>query len=264
MVKAIGVFTGAILFFSIANAAPITIINSGFEDLYQGNDVPVGSFPVGDAPNGWSRYDLNGVPVGGSLLGVLNPGTQADYDADGGGALPCFPAGAPEGDNVALLFKSGGASADEYGIEQQLVDTLQANTEYTLTVEVGNIQTCAGLPSGSTPTFNLDGFPGYRIELRAGTQSLVIDNNTLSINEGEFETSTITFNSPPVVLPNQLLSIRLVSLNMVAAGGNLEVDFDNVRLSTVETLAVPLPGMTYWMLAIVGAVIIRRVIRLRV
>ncbi len=233
-----------------ASAAPVAVTNPGFEDLYQGVDVPTGSFPVGPAPNGWTRYDLGGTPVAGSLLGVLNPGTQADYDADPGTADPCFPAGAPEGDNVALLFKSGAAAADEYGIEQTLAATLQPNTRYTLTVEVGNIQTCGAL--GSNSNFDLDGFPGYRIELRAGTDVLVADDDTLAPPEGVFETSSIEFVSGPSPPPSAL-TIRLIGLNQATGAANLEVDFDDVRLDAepispvgVSHLLIPLVVALAW------------------
>lgn len=233
---------GVLLLAPLSYAEPLAIVNAGFEDIYQGTEVLTGSFPVGPAPNGWIRYDLNGSPISGSLVGVLNPGTQADYDADGAGLLPCFPAGAPEGDNVALLFKTGPAGADEYGIDQVLVDVLEASVEYTLTVEVGNIQTCAGLPPGFRNTFNLEGFPGYRIELRAGGQMLAMDNNSLHPSEGEFETSTFTFIAPenhPQL--GQALVVRLVNLNIPDVGLNLEVDFDDVRLDALALHNTPIP-----------------------
>ena len=230
----------------IALAAPIEIVNPGFEELYQGSDVLTGSFPVGPPPNGWTRYDLGGSPVSGSLLGVLNPGTQADYDADGAGLSPCFPDGAPEGDNVALLFKSGPGAADEYGIEQTLGATLEPDTVYSLTVEVGNIQTCAGLPPGFRNTFNLDGFPGYRIELRAGGTLLAADDNSLTPAEGFFETSSFDYIAPAShEALGQPLSIRLVGLNQPGTGQNLEVDFDDVRLEAQPATAVPLASTLF-------------------
>ena len=239
---------------SYVSAQEIAITNAGFEDLYQGQDVLTGSFPVGAPPSGWQRYDLNGASVPGSLVGVLNPGTQADYDADGAGLSPCFPGGAPQGDNAALVFKSGPASADEYGIQQSLTEVLQAGV-YTLSVEVGNIQTCAGLPPGFRSTFNLDGFPGYRIELRAGNQLIAMDNNSLTPPEGQFQTSNIVVdiqNNHPQL--GQNLSIRLVNLSVATGGGHLEVDFDDVRLNfsnavSVNDEDVPLPGAFLYLLA---------------
>ena len=225
-----------------AGATPVPIVNPGFEAPYLGSEVPTGAFPTGPAPDGWTRYDLGGVPVAGSLLGVLNPGTQADYDADSGTSQPCFPAGAPEGDNVALLFKSGAAAADEYGIEQTLTSLLAADTHYELSVEVGNIQTCGALNANFD--FDLEGFPGYRIEVRAGGELLASDDDGLSPLEGEFETSSISFTtgpSPPQ--EGQALVIRLVALNQATGGGNLEVDFDDVRLHATPVAPAPLPWL---------------------
>ncbi len=229
-------------------AAPVAIINGGFEDLYFGDlpaqyagVVPPTAFPTGPAPNGWSAFGLSG----GAFVGVLNPGTLA---ADGG---TNFPAGAPEGNNVALLFYNDFAGGPEFGIEQTLGATLALNTTYTLQVEVGNI--ASGISSEPTYAgfgfFNLDGFPGYRIELRAGTTIIAQDLNSLSPGEGLFQTSTIQATigaaHADVGAP---LSIRLVNLNLQDVNDpavDLEVDFDNVRL---DAAPVPLPATLFVML----------------
>lgn len=241
---------GALLLGAQATGAELAVTNAGFEADFQGSPVLTGSFPVGSPPTGWSRWDENGAPVPGSLLGVLNPGTQAEYDADGAGLPPCFPAGAPEGTNVALLFRSGGAAADAYGIEQTLSETLTAGMRYRLQVEVGNIQTCAGLPPGFRTVFPLDDFPGYRIELLAGGVPIATEQNGVSPAEGAFETTQLSIlvpaGHPQAGLP---LAIRLINLNQPGAelpGNNLEVDFDDVRLSVTAPRAVPLPlGLTF-------------------
>lgn len=85
--------------------------------------------------------------------------------------------------------------------------------------------------------FNLDGFPGYRVELRAGGAVLAQDDNSLAdaIAEGQFTTSTVemtTGSDHPQL--GQPLSIRLVNLNEIDSefpDADLEVDFDNVRLT---------------------------------
>ncbi len=46
---------------------------------------------------------------------------------------------APEGDRVAILYNRLRRGDGEYGYTQVLTDSLQADTLYTLTVEVGNI-----------------------------------------------------------------------------------------------------------------------------
>ena len=125
---------------------------------------------------------------------------------------------------------------------QTLSDTLAANTLYTLRVLVGNI---ASGVSVDTTYFNLDGFPGYRIDLLAGGSVLASDNNSLAgaIPEGEFRESTVSYLSGGSVTPGQALGIRLVNLNVVDPlfpGADWEVDFDNVRLEA-GSASVPEP-----------------------
>jgi hypothetical protein len=119
---------------------------------------------------------------------------------------------------------------------------LQANTRYTLEVEIGNIASGTAL---NGQFFNLDGFPGYRVDLLAGGVVIASDNNSLAGNilEGEWGTSLLSFetNSSHLQL-GQTLGIRLVNLNVVdpsAPFADLEVDFDHVRLSAI---AVPEPS----------------------
>ena len=105
-------------------AAPLTVLNHGFEDPYfAGNlpaefnvDVPPTAFPTGGPPSGRTAYGTIG---GGAFIGVLNP-EVAGVDP---GATN-FPAGAPEGDNVALAFFDGHAGGPEFGFQQTLADTL--------------------------------------------------------------------------------------------------------------------------------------------
>jgi hypothetical protein len=261
------VVAGLLLPWSAA-AAPVAVVNPGFEDLYTGSnlppqyggDVPTGAFPTGPPPDGWTAYYESGSPMGGEFLGVLNPGTTADYQ--GTGATPCFPAGAPEGDNVALLFTSGDAGGDEYGITQPLAATLEADTIYTLTVEMGNIQSCSGLVSPYTSFFDLDGFPGYRVQLLAGGVVVAEDGGSLSPGEGIFETATVRLTTGPA--PAQLgqsLEIRLINRNDPDVGGvvGLEVDFDDVRLDASPVPAVPIPPLAGWLASalVVGAAFVR-------
>jgi hypothetical protein len=88
-----------------ASAAPVSIVNAGFESQIIGDSVAV--FNI----DGWS-----------------NSGDSGTFNPDAG----AFAAGAPEGDNVA--FSSVGGPT----ISQVLAATAQANTSYTLTMLVGN------------------------------------------------------------------------------------------------------------------------------
>jgi hapalindole H/12-epi-hapalindole U/12-epi-fischerindole U synthase len=217
-------------------AVPVAIVNHGFEEPYLGGNlpleyagnVPATAFPVGDPPSGWVSYGAVGAPA---YVGVLNPGLMTEEPL-----ATYFPNGAPEGNNVALLFFDGHQGGAEFGIEQTLSATLEARTRYTLTVEVGNIASGVSVvePYASFGFFDLRGFPGYRIDLLAGELVIGSDNNTLLPEEGEFLTSTfdvVVGNDHPQL--NEALTIRLVSLNVQDVDDtiiDLEVDFDNVRL----------------------------------
>ena len=211
-----------------AVAAPLAVVNPGFEAQVHAPNSFTG-LPL----TGWLPY--NDANVTGEFIGTLNA-TSTTY----------FPAGAPEGANVAIAFMDAAGTADvEFGIEQTLAATLQPDTLYTLDVEVGNIA------SGTTGTifYDLDGYNGYRIELRAGANVLAMDDDTLSIAEGTFGTSTVVFDSTGVDpgLIGSPLTIRLVHLNRIDPafpGAHREIDFDDVRLDAVAAPSpVPLLGI---------------------
>lgn len=188
---------------SIAGAAPIPITNSSFELPA----TPPDSFIVNAPPNGWSAYGM--LDFGNRTIGVLNPNTTALY---------LDPV--PDGSNVGVTFLQPQQNS-EAGLQQTLAATLQPLTHYTLTVEVGN------LAVGDAP-FAFDGFPGYRIDLIAGTTVVASDDDTLLPDEGRFLTSTVQLTTG-ATHPNQgqALTIRLVNLD---AAPGIEVNFDDVRL----------------------------------
>jgi hypothetical protein len=160
------------------------------------------------------------------------------------GVYANIPAGAPEGQRVGIAFNFAGSGGQgEYGFAQTLATTVAANTRYTLQVDVINI---ASATSMSGVFFDLQGFPGYRIDLLAGATGTAQDLNGLagSLADGQIGTSTVEFTTgaAPAAL-GQNLVIRLVNPNIVDPlhpGADLEVDFDHVRLSAVS---VPLPPM---------------------
>lgn len=248
------------LFAGTALAAPITVINPGFEDI-SGEGVQ-NEFTFG-ALNGWDLYDPDGVAGTGTggdyFIGTLTP----QPDPGSPGDFINFPGGALEGSRVGIAFAFVGNDVanggGEYGFEQTLAANLAANTRYELSVGIGNIASGNSLAAGF---FNLDGFPGYRIDLLAGGTVIASDNNTLagSIPEGEFRLTTVTFTSGASHAQlGEALGIRLVNLNVLDPafpGADLEVDFDNVQLSAV---VVPLPAMAPLMaLLIAGVVMVRR------
>lgn len=225
------IITGAMT----VSAAPLTVVNAGFEDTSGQNTFNEFTFGT---PTGWTLHDPNLITGGpGFFTGTLQPNNVDFFNG---------PVAAPEGSRVGILFNSQGRDTGEYGFQQILTDTVQANTRYELSVEVGNI--ASGDASNGDP-FNLDGFPGYRVELFAIDQffnemTLVEDIDTLIIPEAEFALATISVDIGAAhTAIGDMLGIRLVNLNEtrgVAGPPDLEVDFDDVRLSAT---AISEPGV---------------------
>ena len=174
---------------------PVTIVNPGFEDPVLGED----DYTWQDVP-GWT-------PIGDEGIGIWNT-TIADFD----------PVIAPEGENVLYNEYTVGFAG---GVAQVLPETFAANTDYTLTVEVGN----------SWYYY----FSGYKVQLLAGGTVIAEDNDTLWPAYYEWATSTVeyTYNPADAILVGQPLEIRLLSLGLDKdnpGGEVIGVEFDNVRL----------------------------------
>jgi hypothetical protein len=214
-----------------AEAVSLTIENSSFEDPVTAG----GNFTASetDAPSGWEVYNTR-APSGQRFFGVWNPSTTNT-----------FVGGAPDGVNVGLVFLLNTTSLAEAGLQQTLSDTLQLNTTYTLTVEVGNFA-----DDNPSDSLDFDGFPGYRIDLMTASNPtpLASDFNLLTPDEGIFETSTISFTTGSSHSDaGQALVIRLVNLN----GAGIEVNFDDVRL---DASPVPEPSTTALLFGAVGLI----------
>ncbi len=211
----------------------VVVQNPGFEDVT--GSVLFNEFSFGP-PVGWQIYNPDGVVVNNGVgpqfwVGTLRPSPPTNFFS------------VREGQRVAITFnESGTGNLGEYGLSQTLTTTLQANTRYDLEVEIGNIASGTAL---NGQFFNLNGFPGYRVDLLAGGVVIASDNNSLAGNtaEGEWGTSLLSFETTASHLQlGQSLGIRLVNLNVVdpsAPTADLEVDFDHVRLSAT---AVPEPS----------------------
>ena len=231
-----------LLFFlpGLAAAQPVPIINAGFES----NAIASGAFAV-LTPQCWNGYDPSLIiNNNANAVGVIRPDVPQTF----------FPTGAPEGAHAALVFLAGTQNAVA-GLQQTLAATLQPDTRYRCSVQVGNIASGTSLPGssdGGGVFYDLDGFPGYRIDLLAGTNVIASDNNSLGaqIPEGEWREARIHFDvtnaHPQLGLP---LGIRLVNLKLpgTATVPNIEVDFDDARLSAgpipvAAQLAITLAG----------------------
>lgn len=222
-------------------AQVIPIVNPGFE----ADAIVDGAFVVLQ-PSSWVNYDPAGIINNvDNAVGVIRPNLGGEY----------FPSGAPEGVNAALVFLAGNQTA-EAGLQQTLNATLQANTRYRGAVQIGNIASGTSLPGssgGAGNFFNLNGFPGYRIEVLAGTNVVGSDNNSIggAIPEGLFRQVRFYFditNSHPQL--GQALTIRLINLKQPGSPSapNIEVDFDAVQLA-----AGPIPVAAELSLNLVGS-----------
>ena len=196
-----------------AGAGLITIDNPGFE-----NPVLVEDDWTWLYVPGWTQ-------VGGDGPGVWNT-TSSDFD----------PVIAPEGQNV--LYTENTPTGTANGVAQVLTEKFAANTDYTLTAEVGN----------SWAYY----YSGYSVQLLAGGAVIAEDNNTLWPDYMLWDTSTVEYTYDPgdSVLVGQPLEIRLLNLGIdmdVAAPSVVGVEFDDVRLT-----ATPIPAPAALTLALLG------------
>jgi hypothetical protein len=200
-----------------AGTVTVPIDNPGFEDPVLAD----GEYDYSLDNQGWGYFDNDGDQ------GSWNPGPEEDY-----GGL------APEGENVG--WANPGGVGVPGGLAQVLTDAeavLKAETTYTLTVDVGN---CTSYPwggykvqllAGGTP--HTPGTGGNTGPVTGGTL-LAEDNNSLTIAEDSFKTSTVTYTYNPELhsdLLGEPLQIRLLSLGNVIAEDGTEADFDDVRLT---------------------------------
>ena len=135
---------------------------------------------------------------------------------------------------------------------------LKAGWTYTLKVEVGNAYWYdwggykVQLLAGGTPHTPGDG-SDYTGPVTGGTL-LAEDDSSLAVPDGTFMTSTVTYSYDPMhaALVGEPLQIRLLALIPTEpTGDEVEVEFDNVRLT-----AVPEPA-TLALLSL-GALMVRR------
>jgi hypothetical protein len=227
----------------------VFVENPGFENV--AGSVVFNEFTFGP-PVGWQLYDPHNLLVNNGVgpqywVGTLQPSPPTNFYS------------VPEGNRVAILFNYfGSGNQGEYGLHQTLAATLQAHSIYTLEVEIGNIASGTAV---SGDFFNLDGFPGYRVDLMAGDVVIASDPNSLAggIPEGQWGTSVLQFQTAAEhELLGQALGIRLVNLNIVDPAfplADLEVDFDHVRLSVS---AVPEPSAFGLVALVISGCLFRR------
>jgi hapalindole H/12-epi-hapalindole U/12-epi-fischerindole U synthase len=215
-----------------AQAATISLANPGFEAPKQTNEpVPGAGFFGFTTPLGWSLYDPNNLIPENATLGTPFTGGWQPSEL--------FFSNVPEGEQIGSIFLVP-PGLGEVGFVQNSGILIEPETKYTLSVAVLNTPNVTGSEFFA-------GFPGYKLELLAGNTIISADNNSVVIDEGEFEQVSLSYNSLDSDLYlGQELGIRLINPNLnngsgLDNGNGIEVNFDDVRLnasSITQTTAV--------------------------
>lgn len=198
-----------------AIAAPIAISNASFETPAAS---PMGTF-VSVTPPGWSIYDPSGVTgTDDTDFGVWWPIGFSDYFTSMADGVQC-----------GVVYADLAPGSGVIGLQQTLPATLAPNTRVSFEIWVGDPTAASGA--------QLDGFPGYRVELVAGASEVLSDDDTAML-QGQLRPvrATLPIGSVHPGL-GQPLIVRLLNRN-AAAGA--EVDFDAVSVDVT-----PAPIETY-------------------
>jgi hypothetical protein len=193
--------------------------NSEFEAHVPANDELLG--------NGWYNYLPNGDSLNGTYFYGQFEAVGTIYNA-------------PR-DHVAYfdLKLVQGDPTYPVGMQQTLSQSIALNTQYDLSVAVGNPKSGGG--------YNYTDFGGYKIQLLAGGTVLDEDDDSKTIGEGDFVTSYLYYETGSTSsFLDQALGIRLIHKN---AGINPNssnnppvilwgIGFDDIEL-TISPVPVP-------------------------
>jgi len=205
----------------VALAAPLTVLNPGFESPVLANGVS-------------SATALNWAEAPSIFALSLNPSA-----ADMNGGL------AAEGNNVGASVKLENSPTMLF---QSLAATLSANTTYTLTVAIGH-------PIPNAPPFGPPlTYGGYQVVLSAGNTVLAQDNTSIVVPLGEYRTSTVNYTALP---GNPLLGQPLV-ITLLTPG---TTTFDGVYFDDVKLDATPVPEPSAVVSIALGGLLLLRVRR---
>jgi hypothetical protein len=200
---------------NVALAANIPIVNPSFEaDVLTCAPSSTGC-STDNSITGWA-----GSTTVNAIYGVYNPGTVS------------YPAGAPNGVNVAFLIELGAAE----NISQILTTNLKANDTYTLTFYVGL--------RADTNQYGGLGCYGFNASLLAGgnvLNTLILSNGNNSCNlvkTGAFTKMSFTYTSGsnPVGLGSPL-QIVLTAQGSGSIYEPAEIDYDEITLTDTGSVS---------------------------
>jgi hypothetical protein len=203
--------------FACANAAPLTVLNPGFESAsltLVGNGNFSQLVPGSTISGAGGTLDHWTVAYSGTntTAGGFKPDTKLAVN---------WPAVVWTGNNIAYLQTRNMAKVS---LSQSLADNLLDHTAYTLTVDIGRR--------------NYGGF-NYEIALFAGAAQLASASNLKLLNNTSFTDSLIYNSGAANPLAGSPLSIVL-RINSVGSG-DAESFFDQVRLDAVTTAPTGVP-----------------------
>lgn len=157
-----------------------------------------------------------------TFLGVFNPPEESYPDAAGGET----PLGA-DGSNAAYLFNNDQGGPPEFvEATQALSQFVEPGTDYVLRVAIGKF--LPGQP------FVPSSFGGYRIELRAGSTVIAVDEDSVDPPVGAFTDAMagVTADAIDPTLIGQRLSVRLT---LPSDQAPRSTHFDNVRVASFKS-----------------------------
>jgi hypothetical protein len=224
-----------------ARAVPIAVPNFSFEAPVRadGNFTATASNNDTTAVTNW----IAGLPGSSMSVGVQNP-MDAQFAGTTGGPLPA-PGDGNQSAYINLYSTTSGQTATL--TSQNSLGTIQDNSIYTLTVALGR-RLDADDPETVSISLLANGTP------IPGAITTILGT---TLTPGTYEDYSASFSTSLLgdPLAGQSLTIQLAHSKVAGTPGNMQMNFDNVRLNVEEVPPVPpAPEPSTWLLMVIGIV----------